>query len=201
MMFDRTLKVLALALGLSLALAVAGQCRLAYPHETGWEPPTLSERQRVEAVRRACRHDGPHVDPWAVLRLVRLEETLGVTEWRPGLLGAVWCVEGGLRLEARRGGPLRGDYRDGVPMAHGPFQLWLSSRAACGGSAGAADDLEWSARCWVARVEATLPKARRACPRGNAWMVAEAAVSNVRKYRWDCRRGSEHWRLAARTTD
>jgi hypothetical protein len=37
MMFDRLLQVLAMALGLSLAMAVAGQCRLAYPHEMTME--------------------------------------------------------------------------------------------------------------------------------------------------------------------
>jgi hypothetical protein len=37
MMFDRLLQVLGLALGLSLAMAVAGQCRLAYPADTAME--------------------------------------------------------------------------------------------------------------------------------------------------------------------
>ena len=178
------------------AWILAAAMVLGMPSETGWEPPTPHERDRVSSIRQACRHDGDHVDVWALLRLVRIEAELGVDEWRPGLLGGVWCIEGGLRTESRGGGPIRGDYRDGVPMAHGPFQLWVSSRVACGAATGASDDLEFSARCWVARIEATLPKARRACPGGNAWMVAEAAVSNVRKYRWDCRRGSAHWRVA-----
>jgi hypothetical protein len=162
------------------------------------EPPSLVERAAVDALRSACRHDGAHVDPWHVLALHRLEEVLGVDEWRPGLLGAVWCVEAGLRTESRKGGPIRGDYREGVAMAHGPLQLWPGTIAACRGSNGAADDIVWSARCWVARVEATIPKASRACPDGDWYGVAEAAVSNVRKYQWRCDARSEHWRLAAR---
>lgn len=160
------------------------------------EPPSWEERQQVEASRAACRHDGAHVDPWLVLGLHRLETTLGVTEWRAGLLGAVWCVEGGMRTESRGGGPIRGDYRDGVPMARGPMQLWPVTSAACGMGREWADDLWASARCWVQRVEATRPKAERLCGEADAWGVAEAAVSNVRKYQWRCDGRSMHWQGA-----
>lgn len=165
------------------------------------EPPSLVERQAVDAIREACPHDGPHVDVWALLGLVRLEDDWGVDLWRPGLLGAVWCVEGGLRLESRRGGPIRGDVRDGVPMAHGPMQLWPGTIAACGGVRADADDLWWSARCWVQRVSETQAKALSRCPDADPWGVAEAAVSNVAKYQWRCAARSEHWRLAARARD
>jgi hypothetical protein len=198
-MFERLL-ICGGALALGMALSAVGADCIAR-RVRAVEPPTEAEREHVYRLRAACRHDGPHTDVFALLRLVRLEEELGIDRVRPGLLGAVWCVEAGFRLESRRGGPVRGDYRDGVPMAHGPFQLWPTARAACGASGGAADDLEWSARCWVARVLATLPKARRRCPQGNVWMVSEAAVSNVRKYAWDCKRGSEHWRLAVRALE
>lgn len=159
------------------------------------EPPSLEERLVVSALREACPHDGPHVDPWAVLALVRLERVLGVDEWRPGLLAGVWCVEAGFRVETSTGERILGDYRDGRPMAEGPMQLWPVTRSWCGGTRAAPHDLVWSARCWVARVEAVLAKARRKCPR-HPWRTAEAAVSNVRKYGWDCRRGSRHWRVA-----
>jgi hypothetical protein len=161
------------------------------------EPPSWVERVAVDAMRSACHHDGPHTDVFALLALHRLEGILGVDEWRPGLLGAVWCVEGGFRLTTRAGEPIRGDYRDGVPMAHGPMQLWPVTVSACRGREGAADDIVWSARCWVARVLATLPKAARMCPDADAYAVAEAAVSNVRKYAWRCDATSEHWRMAS----
>lgn len=160
------------------------------------EPPTLEERMTIAQLRAACRHDGPHVDPLDLLALIRLEEVLGVDQWRPGLLPSVYCVEAGWRSEASRGGRILGDYRDGRAMAHGPMQLWPTHRRACAGTVDAAHDLVWSARCWVARVEAVVVKARRHCPSGDVWMVAEAAVSNVRKYRWSCHLGSRHWRVA-----
>lgn len=161
------------------------------------EPPSIVERMTIAAVRSACAHDGPHVDPLDLLALIRLEEVLGVDQWRPGLLTGVFCVEAGFRVETRTGGRILGDWRDGRPMAQGPMQLWPVSRIACRGTVDAPHDLVWSARCWVARVEAVVDKARRRCgDKADVWMVAEAAVSNVRKYRWDCRRGSRHWRVA-----
>jgi hypothetical protein len=162
------------------------------------DPPTIEERIQVDAIRAACRHDGAHVDPWGLLALIRIESDLGVPDHARGLLGAVWCVEAGLRTRSRSGGPVRGDYRDGVAMAHGPLQLWPGTISSCRGRNGAADSLEWSARCWVARIEATLPKAARRCPDADPWGVAEAAIANVRKYQWRCDARSEHWRLMDR---
>lgn len=159
------------------------------------EPPSYEERVMVDSLRDACRHDGAHVDPWGLLGLLRIEEGLGVPEHARGLLGAVWCVEAGMRTETRSGGPIRGDWREGVAMAHGPMQLWPVTLHACRAQEGAADSLEFSARCWVARIVATLPKARRLCPDGDSWAVAEAAVSNVRKYQWRCDARSQHWQL------
>ena len=161
------------------------------------DQPSIEECMTIDQLRSACRHDGPHVDPFDLLALIRLEEVLGVDQWRPGLLPSVYCVEAGWRSEAERGGRILGDYREGRAMAHGPMQLWPTSVAACRGTVDAPHDLVWSARCWVARVEAVVGKARRRCgAKADVWMVAEAAVSNVRKYRWDCRRGSRHWRVA-----
>lgn len=161
-------------------------------------PATREEMEEISRWRKACPHDTPDAPVEALLGLLRLEEVLGVDSWRPGLLGAVWCVESA--WSTRR--PVWGDYRGKYPMAHGPFQLWLSSRQWCGLTPEGAQDLATSARCWVAQVEALLSKAQRACPRVKDplrhWMVAEAALSNVRKYQWNCRLGSNHWKVASR---
>lgn len=159
------------------------------------EPAIPEEHLLVQSVDAVCKHSGAHVDPFDVLALLRLEEVLGVSKWRRGLLPGVFCIEAGLRKVNRKGGPILGDFRDGVPMAWGPFQLWPTTRAACRGSDEAAFDLVWAARCWIARVESSLPKASRLCDT-DPWMVAEAAVSNVRKYGWRCKEHSAHWRVA-----
>lgn len=159
------------------------------------DTPTEEERAVIEAVAAGCRHYGPHVDPFELLALYRLEKALGVHEWRPALLLGVFCVEAGLRTTSRAGGRVWGDYRSGVPMAWGPMQLWKSSRDDCSGTVDAAHDLLWSGRCWVARVERIMDKASRFCQK-NQWMVAEAAISNIRKYRWRCDAASHHWKTA-----
>lgn len=158
-------------------------------------PPTEEELLVIDAVAEGCRHYGPHADPFELLALYRLEKSLGVHEWRPALLLGVFCVEAGLRTTSRRGGPIWGDYRDGVPMAWGPMQLWKTSRDDCRGTPDAAHDLIWSGRCWVARTERVLDKASRFCDK-NQMMVAEAAISNIRKYGWRCNASSEHWKTA-----
>lgn len=198
---------LTLLLGLAMLLGMCNEATvLASPSplplpssEVMWlaaeRPATVEERLEIRRWRQACPHDRPDAPVEALLGLVRLEKVLGVDSWRPGLLGAVWCIESAWSVKGR----VWGDYRGKYPMAHGPFQLWLSSRRWCGLTDEGAHDLAASARCWVAQVEALLPKARRACPRARKhWMVAEAALSNVRKYQWDCRLSSNHWKVASR---
>jgi hypothetical protein len=145
------------------------------------------------AARAACPHDGPHVDNTALAMLADVERDTGVADIKPGLLAAVWCVEAGLR----HGRPIKGD----GGRAIGPMQLWPTHRRVCGLSVADAHDLGKAARCWVRRIRDLLPKARKYCPHLDdygLWRVAEAAVSNHHEYKWSCRRGSAHWRLAGR---
>ena len=158
------------------------------------EPPTFEERAAIVEALEACPGEGPDVDVWALLGLLRLEDELGVDEYRPRLLAATWCVEASMRH-----GPLFGDHRSGRPMALGPFQLWPGHRRACGLTDRDAQDLEASARCYAARVEAVTPRAASRCPDAPE-RTAEAAVANIARYRWRCDAASKHWRLAERMT-
>ena len=163
------------------------------------EPPSFEERAIVEQLREACPGASPDADPFGLLRLIRLEEQLGVDRYRPGLLVATWCIEASLRTHGRDGAPLRGDYRQGVAMALGPFQLWPQHRKACGLTDRDAHDLEAAARCYAARVLRVLPRAASKCPTAPE-RTAEAAVANIAKYRWSCTAASKHWLLAERMT-
>lgn len=98
-----------------------------------------------------------------------------------------------------RRGPLRGDFRNGVAMALGPFQLWPQHRRACGLTDRDAHDLEAAARCYAARILRVLPRAAAKCPDAPE-RTAEAAVANIAKYRWSCTAASKHWLLAERMT-
>lgn len=165
------------------------------------DTPSREERLFVEAVRQACPHgDSPRADFLAVLGLFRLEEVLGAREWRRGILAGVFCIEAGLNPDVQWG-----DYRElaewpgrAIPMAHGPYQLWLPYRRWCSLTPDGAQDLFSSARCWVALVEDLAgqePYTR--CKWSH--MVAEATRSNVHKYGRRCNRKtgmSAHWRVA-----
>lgn len=163
------------------------------------EPPTLEERAAIVQVLEACPGEGPDVDLFALLGLLRLEADLGVDRYRPRLLAATWCVEASMRRAMRDGSPLRGDFRSGVAMALGPFQLWPQHRKACGLTDRDAHGLEAAARCYAARVLRVLPRAASKCPAAPE-RTAEAAVANVARYRWRCSAASKHWLLAERMT-
>ena len=155
-------------------------------------PPTLQERVAVQQVVDNCPRKVASPPLWHILDLVRLESTLGVTRWRPGLLGAIWCWEASFSTKRS----VLGD----ETRAWGPFQLWPTHRRVCGLDFESAHNLEAAARCWVARVEDVLPKARAKCPDlddGELYRVAEAAVSNHHRYQWDCSRGSRHWEISS----
>ena len=158
------------------------------------EPATYEERAAIVEALDACKGEGPDTDPFDLLRLIRLEGELGVDAYRPRLLVATWCIEASMRR-----GPLRGDYRNGVAMALGPFQLWPQHRKACGLTDRDAHDLEAAARCYAARVLRVLPRAASKCPTAPE-RTAEAAVANIAKYRWSCTAASKHWLLAERMT-
>lgn len=186
------------------ALALAATVVTAPPdeyHVLTLEPATYHERLWVQATREACPHgDSPRADFLAVLGLFRLEQVLGVHRWRRGLLTGVLCVEAGLNPDVQWG-----DWREladwpgrAIPMAHGPFQLWLPYRRWCSLTPDGAQDLFTSARCWVALVDALVddPRVSRC-----KWphMVAEAARSNIHRYGMRCSRKSgmsAHWRVS-----
>lgn len=161
------------------------------------EPPTDTERVKVVDAINLCAHRTPArlVDPWRVLALLRLEDTLDVPEEARGLLPAVWCVEASMQLQMKDGSPIRGDYREGRGyISQGPFQLSELLCGVCGGTESARHDFIWAARCWVANVYRLLPKATAACP-AKAWVHAEALVANPRVYKGQCRIASKHYRL------
>jgi hypothetical protein len=169
-----------------------------WPNEIGSlleETPTVAESQEVSLqITRCLRSVGAVADPFKVLALLRLERVLGVPEVARGILGAVWCVEGAMRDEAAKGGPIRGDLIDGEAQAYGPFQghYWLWEW--CGMRTAAADDLILAARCYWARVEDRYATIRGKCGHED-WRVAEALTANGPRYQhYGCKAESQHWR-------
>ena len=165
------------------------------------EPATEAERRLIGAAVEACaRVRGAPVrvlvDPWQALALVRLGDELGAPE---GLLLATWCVEVSMRPEARAGGRFHGDYRDGVPLASGPYQLLEGTwGGVCGGTAAAPHDLVFAASCYwrnVDRVARSRAGELSRCSRRVRLRAAEAAASNVRRYGVRCDSESAHWRM------
>lgn len=162
-------------------------------------PPTPSELVLLSAAIEACPngYDGGLED---LLLLIRLERELGVDTWGRGALLGVFCVEASYRSRTQKGGLVYGDYRNGVPMAHGPFQLWPVNRRFCGDSGKDSHDLDWAGRCWVRLVTRAHAKAEKKCP-SSPWRTAEAAVSNIAKYRWSCHLSSKHWKVAEKINE
>jgi hypothetical protein len=178
--------------------------KFEYEDDFDWDEeyfvPTPHELIMLDAALEACPN-GYTEDTGSLLRLIKLEQELGVAErWIPGALLAVFCVESSYRIVNKKGGRVLGDFRNGVAMAHGPFQLWPVNRRYCGERKGESHDLEWSARCWVKLVERTYKKAIDKCP-NSAWRTAEAAVSNIAKYRWSCQLSSKHWKVAEKINE
>jgi len=161
------------------------------------EPPTQSERALISGAKRACsgfRGDvSQSANPFLLLALVRLEDELGAP---PGLFVSTYCIEVSMRETSRSGGPHFGDYRNGTPLASGPFQLhegvWSK---VCGGTSDAPHDILWAATCYWANVLRVLETGKvDHCRPGDRLRVAEAAASNVRKYGLRCNSASAHWR-------
>ncbi|MFO0745048.1 MAG: hypothetical protein U1F43_05135 [Myxococcota bacterium] len=158
------------------------------------EPANQDEHARVESIIDRCpRAARVHIDPFAVLALVRLEEELGVPTEARGLLPAVWCIESAFRPAER----LFGD----MGAALGPAQFHEQLAAWCMGDYRVRGkdwrgDFVFSARCWVAHVMRNLDRARARCGPDKAWQVAEAVVANPARYGWRCAASSEHWKLA-----
>ena len=164
------------------------------------EPVTEHERQVVETQIDRCVRDVRTVaDPWLVLGLYRFEEVLGVPEAARGILGAVWCIEAAMRIEAAGGGAIRGDWRHGMAMAHGPVQMWSWMREWCGLTDAGVDDLWASMACYWQRVEDRMGKASGCA---EPWRVAEALTANGMRYQHHgCKAESKHWRELERWRD
>lgn len=156
------------------------------------DPVTDAERALVVRAIDGCQQTTRAVaDPWLVLALARIEADAGAP---PGMLLAAWCREASMRtVGARTGGPILGDWLDGVARAVGPYQLHAWFRAWCGGGPEQAADLIWSAECYLSRVLDTLPLTAE-CP--NPWRVAEAWTANSPKYiPRGCAAKSQHWEI------
>jgi hypothetical protein len=160
------------------------------------DPATEEERRAIYAVMDACKKSSRRTtDPFQLLALLRAERMYGVPDAARGITLGVLCVEVSLREKSSSGGPFRGDWLNGVARAHGPFQLHDWFRAWCGAAPGSADDLLFSAGCYLARVESVLPKVK-GCK--NPWRVAEAATANYRRYGFRCESKSDHWKVIER---
>lgn len=176
----------------------SGEWRGPWPDELNallTDEATVEERENVERAVAVCGgFRGPvHrvADPFAVLALLRLEAAIRAPT---GLLLATWCIESAMRTEGRHGGRILGDYRDGVPLASGPFQLlegvWSGT---CGGTPDSPHNLIFAARCYWQNVLRVVPKVRQ-CGK-NGLKAAEAGASNVRKYGLRCDSASAHWKV------
>ncbi len=164
--------------------------------------PTEAEQQFVDRALTACESlRGPVrrvADPFQVLALLRLEHDLGIPEEARGIIVAAWCVETSMKARPGKGKQFLGDFRDGVALASGSFQLHENVWAVtCNGTRNAPHDLLWAASCWWSQVLKAADKARRVsgCAEDDILRVAEAAASNVRRYGWRCNSKSSHWQM------
>lgn len=138
------------------------------------------------------------IDPLDVLAVLRLEDFLGVPWDARGILAAVWCQEASMMHHGRGGGPIRGDFKNGVARAHGPAQLWPWFRNWCGLGARGADDLYGALTCYWSRVVDRYHY-REAERCDNPWQVAEALAANGPRYLpMGCKAESGHWRAMKR---
>lgn len=176
--------------------------------------PSYEERKTVENIINNCpKHPRETIDPYRVLALLRLEDNLGVPEDHKGLLPAVFCIESGLQDETEnlQGDPVY-DHHGNVKYwrALGPAQFHQDAAWPCMfryPQYTVIDGIDWrgdtyfSAQCWVHRILNNLKNAEKKCGKERAWKVAEAAVSNIRRYNWRCETTkyylseSKHWRL------
>lgn len=155
---------------------------------------TEDERLLVETALYTCSRKPKKVaDVWWMLMVLRTEVDVGIPEEARGILLASWCIEGGLRLASPDGGPLRGDYRNGVAHAFGPFQLWPWHRQWCGITDAGADDPVTAARCYANRIMDRREVRALSCK--ESWRVGEALAANGPRYlHQGCAAESSHWR-------
>lgn len=181
------------------------------------EPPSIEERMAVNKIQNNCpKHPRETIDPFRILALLRIEEKTGVPSEHRGLLPAVFCIESGLQSDTEDllGDPIAKKNDDGDEFIHwralGPAQFHTDNAYVCVSRHSRTtvyngidwrSDFYFSAQCWIHRIHNTLPRAQEKCGRMRAWMVAEAAIANVAKYKWRCESRdpqyskSLHWRL------
>jgi len=163
-----------------------------------WTPASSAEWRIVYDLVEGCVSAGrvthQMVDPFDVLAVLRLEDHLGVPWEARGILVSVWCLEASMRHADRRGGPIRGDFKNGVARAHGPAQLWPWFRAWCGLGTQGADHLLPALACYWSRVvDRYIIRDTNRCQ--NPWAVAEALAANGPRYlSVGCSAQSSHWR-------
>lgn len=164
------------------------------------EPATEAERDLINQAVSSCGKAMGRGDEFSMLALLRMEDASGIVpKNRRGLLLAVWCIESSFGTT-----DLVGDNGRAI----GPMQIHPENAAYCVGrrdswnatSAWALkntprDDLAFSGRCWLERINALLPKATALCPR-SAFDVAEAMLSS-NGYRWGCWAQSSHVKMAS----
>jgi hypothetical protein len=138
------------------------------------------------------------VDQLDVLAVLRLEDYLGVPWEARGILASVWCMEASMLKTGRGGGPVRGDWHNGVARAHGPAQLWPWFRNWCGLGPRGADNLFGALTCYWSRMVDRFHH-RNASRCGHPWRVAEALAANGPRYlNAGCDAESSHWRQMLR---
>lgn len=167
-----------------------------------WEPAASGEWRTVYSWIEGCVDLGrvrrDMVDELDVLAVLRLEDFLGVPWEARGILASVWCMEASMLKHGRRGGPVRGDWHNGVARAHGPAQLWPWFRNWCGLGATGADNLYGALTCYWSRVVDRFHY-RDADRCDHPWRVAEALAANGPRYLpTGCRAESSHWRQMLR---
>jgi hypothetical protein len=146
----------------------------------------------IDACTRTSRKIADHA---LVVALLRLETRLGLPAEMRGILPSVWCIESSMRTRSSMGGPIYGDFLHGAPRAYGPLQIHGWMYHWCGGDKGTAQDLLWSARCWVKRMQWFHPKAVERCGPAGAWGISEAMTANPIRYKWRCDARSFHYKV------
>lgn len=181
------------------------------------EPASFEERILVEKIQNNCpKHSQNTIDPFRVLALLRIEERTGVPNKYRGILPAVFCIESGLQSDTEDllGDPIVRSNQNGNEFTYwralGPAQFHIDSAYVCvsrderttiHNGIDWRSDFYFSAQCWIHRINNAILTAEQKCGKDKAWQVAEAAISNIKKYQWRCSTRdpqyskSSHWRL------
>lgn len=148
------------------------------------QPPTRHERRLVHTALHHCeKASARRLDPFAALRLLRVEGDVGLPSHLAGLTLAAWCGENAYGTEGVGDGG-----RAVGPLQIHPGALW----AWCGRPDR--KDVTAAAFCWLRRVKHLAEgKALRKCGKRWAWTAAEVWVSRGgQRANYSCRLKSGH---------